>query len=136
MRHGRPHVLVRWAGRDASGDTAGEPLDKPTGCAEAIAAFGRATGRGHRARPSLARQPPPPLLPRPFPGRFHRGRRPGDLEAAVVGQRWWGSGLTTTRLSPDEGWRHRTSLPARRILARGGLLPTDVGAARRGGYAA
>jgi hypothetical protein len=38
MRYGRPYVLVRWAGRDASGDT-WEPLDNLTNCAEAIAAF-------------------------------------------------------------------------------------------------
>jgi hypothetical protein len=68
MRYGRPYVLVRWADRDASGDT-WEPLDNLTNCAKAIAAFERATGR---------------VLPRPAPSqpaahsphRFHRGRHP------------------------------------------------------------
>ena len=31
MRYGRPYVLVRWAGCDASGDT-WEPLDNLTNC--------------------------------------------------------------------------------------------------------
>ena len=51
LRYGRPYLLVRWAGSDASGDT-WEPLDSLTECAEAISAFKRATGR---------------VLPRPAP---------------------------------------------------------------------
>jgi hypothetical protein len=38
MRYGLPLVLVRWADRDASGDT-WEPLDNLTNCEEAISAF-------------------------------------------------------------------------------------------------
>ena len=64
MRYGRPYVLVRWAGRDASGDT-WEPLDNLTNCAEAIAAFERATGRVlPLPAPAAATAAPPP---RPFP---------------------------------------------------------------------
>jgi hypothetical protein len=44
LRYGRPRVLVRWAGCDASGDT-WEPLDNLTSCEEAISTFERATGR-------------------------------------------------------------------------------------------
>jgi hypothetical protein len=54
MRYGLPHVLVQWAGRDASGDT-WEPLDNLTNCEEAIAAFEQP------ARCSLPRPAPPPL---------------------------------------------------------------------------
>jgi hypothetical protein len=36
MRYGRPHVLVRWTGSDASGDT-WEQLENLTNCEEAIA---------------------------------------------------------------------------------------------------
>ena len=53
MRWGRPYVLVRWAGLDASGDT-WEQLDNLTNCEDAIAAFERATGS------SLPRPAPPP----------------------------------------------------------------------------
>ena len=46
----RCDLLVRWAGRDASGDT-WEPLDSSTDCLEAISAFERATGySGQRRR--------------------------------------------------------------------------------------
>ena len=38
MRYGRPHVLVRWAGRDASGDT-WEPLERLPPCEAALIAF-------------------------------------------------------------------------------------------------
>ncbi len=64
------YVLVRWVGREASGDT-WEPLDNT--CAEAIAAFDRAAPSPGPAR----RRPPPPSQPRrhPSPGRFHRGSR-------------------------------------------------------------
>jgi hypothetical protein len=100
MRYGRPYVLVRWAGRDASGDT-WEPLDNLTNCAEAIAAFERATGRilprpgpAPPAAPAAA-APPPPIPPAGF---TVDAAPPGDLGAALVGQRllyWW----------PDEGWQ-------------------------------
>ena len=63
MRWGRPFVLLRWAGHDASGDT-WEPLDNLTNCEEAVAAFERATGR------SLPRRaPPPPTAAAPPPRR-------------------------------------------------------------------
>jgi hypothetical protein len=44
IRYGRPYILVRWTGSDASGDT-WEPLEHLTNCKEAIATFERATGR-------------------------------------------------------------------------------------------
>jgi hypothetical protein len=43
MRYGRPHMLVRWAGRDASGDT-WEPLERLTNCEAALIAFEQDTG--------------------------------------------------------------------------------------------
>ena len=42
MLWGRPFVLVSWVGGAAPRDP-GEPLDNPTNCEEAIAAFERAT---------------------------------------------------------------------------------------------
>jgi transposase InsO family protein len=80
MRYGRPHVLVRWAGRDASGDT-WEPLDNLTNCEEAIAAFEQATGRPAGFTVDAA--------------------PPGDLGAPLVGRTllyWW----------PDDGWQRGT----------------------------
>ncbi len=53
MRAGRPHVLVRWTGLDASGDT-WEPLENLTNCEDAIRAFEQARGL------ALPRAPPPP----------------------------------------------------------------------------
>ena len=44
MRWGRPYVLVRWAGHDASGD-AWEPLDNLTICEEAVETKRHYTGR-------------------------------------------------------------------------------------------
>ena len=40
LHAGRPQVLVRWAGRDASGET-WEPLENLTNCDEAIRDFER-----------------------------------------------------------------------------------------------
>jgi hypothetical protein len=102
MRYSRPHVLVRWAGSDASGDT-WEPLDNLTNCEEAIAAFEQATGR------SLPRPAPPPPAaaaaapPPPFPpaGFTVDAAPPGDLGAPLVGRTllyWW----------PDDGWQRGT----------------------------
>ena len=101
MRWGRPYVLVRWAGLDASGDT-WEPLDNLTNCEDAIAAFERATGR------SLPRPAPPPPAaaagaPQPIPpaGFTIDAAPPGDLRAALVGRQllyWW----------PDDGWQRGT----------------------------
>jgi hypothetical protein len=73
-----PHVLVRWAVRDASGDT-WEPLDNTTNlnCEEAISAFVALRAlAGNQTLPSLPRPPPTgrrcrrptPALP---PGRLH-----------------------------------------------------------------
>ncbi len=53
MCAGCPHVLVRWTGLDASGDT-WEPLEKLTNCEDAIRAFEQARGL------VLPRAPPPP----------------------------------------------------------------------------
>jgi hypothetical protein len=102
MRYGRPYVLVRWAGSDASGDT-WEPLDNLTNCEEAIATFERATGR------SLPRPPPPPPAaapaapPPPIPpaGFTVDAAPPGDLGLSLVGRQllyWW----------PDDGWQRGT----------------------------
>ena len=101
MRYGRPHVLVRWAGRDASGDT-WEPLDNLTNCEEAISAFERATGR------TLPRPPPAPpggaaVVPVPLApvGFAVEAAPPGDLGAALVGRSilyWW----------PTDGWQRGT----------------------------
>ena len=95
-------MLVRGAGRDASGDM-WEPLDNLTNCEEAIVAFERATGR------SLPRPPPPPPAaapsapPSPIPpaGFIVDAAPPGDLRAPLVGRTllyWW----------PDEGWQRGT----------------------------
>ena len=101
MRYGRPHVLVRWTGSDASGDT-WEPLENLTNCEEAIAAFERATGRAlprPAPRPPLAAGPAPPPLP---PTGFTVDAAPlSDLGAALVGRQllyWW----------PDDGWQRGT----------------------------
>ena len=110
MRYGRPYVLVRWAGRDASGDT-WEPLDNLTNCAEAIAAFERATGlvlpRPAPPPPAAAAAAPPPPIP---PAGFTVDvAPPGDLGAALVGKRllyWW----------PGEGWQRGT---VARLCTRG-----------------
>jgi len=103
MRYGRPHVLVRWVGRDASGDT-WEPLDNLTNCEEAIAAFESASGR---TLPRPARPPGPPAAagPAPFPlppaGFTIEVAPPPDLGASLVGRQllyWW----------PDDGWQRGT----------------------------
>ena len=101
MRYGRPYVLVRWAGRDASGDT-WEPLDNLTNCAEAIAAFEQATGRS-LPRPALAPPALPGAAPAPIaPAGFSvDAAPPGDLGGALVGRTilyWW----------PADGWQRGT----------------------------
>jgi hypothetical protein len=73
MRYGRPHVLVRWAGRDASGDTR-ESLERPTTCEAAIVDFQQATGR---ALPRPAPLPPTAAVDRVHCRRGPSGR-PGD----------------------------------------------------------
>jgi hypothetical protein len=135
-RYGRPHVLVRWAGRDASGDTR-EPLDRRANCEEAIAAFERATGRSlprpAAAPPAVPGAPPAPIrvAPAGFIGRGRAGGRPG---------RGLGAGgprapllVALRRVAARHG---RSPLPPRRLLARRGLLAADLGAARHGGLAA
>jgi hypothetical protein len=98
MRYGRPYVLVRWNGRDASGDT-WEPLDGLPDCADAIAAFEQDTGH------FLPRPPPVPsgAPPQPIPpaGFTVDPAPPGDLGAALVGRTllyWW----------PSDGWQRGT----------------------------
>ena len=64
MRWGRPYVLVRWAGCDASRDT-WEPLDNLTNCEAAIAALERASALRAalcHAPPRRRRLSPPPCL--------------------------------------------------------------------------
>jgi hypothetical protein len=116
MRYGRPHVLVQWTGRDASGDT-WEPLENLTNCEDTIAAFERASGRTLpqlAPRPPLAVGPPPPP---PTPPRLKRhpltpagftvdAAPPPDFGAALVGRQllfWW----------LDDGWQ-----PERGTVAR------------------
>ena len=72
LRYCRPYLLVRWAGRDASGDTR-EPLDSLKDCAEAISAFERATGRMLSPQPCCHG---PRCRRRPSPPRRRRRRRP------------------------------------------------------------
>ena len=98
MRYGRPYVLVRWAGCDASGDT-WEPLDNLTNCEEAIAAFEQTLGRA-LPRPALAPPARPGAAPAPIaPAGFTvDAAPPGNLGAALVGRTilyWW----------PTDGWQ-------------------------------
>jgi hypothetical protein len=116
-----PAVLVRWAGRDASGDTR-EPLDRLTNCEEAIAAFERATGRSI-PRPAAA----PPVVPgaprRPSPPQVFRSRpRPvGGWEVA------W------TPRARAVAWTPRASRLARpNAAAAAAAAAAAVEAARRG----
>jgi hypothetical protein len=93
LRYGWPYVLVRWVGRDASGDT-WEPLDNLTNCAEAIAAFDRATCRSlprpcHPSPAAAIAAPPPPIPPADF---IVDAAPPGDLGVPLVGRtllHWW-----------------------------------------------
>jgi hypothetical protein len=109
MRYGHPHVLVRWAGRDASGDT-WELLERLTHCEAALIASEQATGRAlPRPAPPLptAAAPPPPLPPTGF---TVDAAPPGDLGAAFVGRQllfWW---------PDDDGWQRGT---VARICPRG-----------------
>ena len=98
MRYGRPNVLIRWTGCDASGDT-WEPLDSLADCEDALDAFEHATGR------SLPRPPPTPSgapsQPIPPTGFTVDPAPPGDLGAALVGRTllyWW----------PSDGWQRGT----------------------------
>jgi hypothetical protein len=113
LRYGRPYVLVRWAGSDASGDT-WEPLDNLTNCEEAIVAFERA---------------PSPRQVSSWTPRRPARRRPagtaGGADAALL--------VARRRLA---AWHRSPYLPAWGLLACGGLPPADVGPARHGGHAA
>ena len=75
MRYGRPHVLVRWAGRDASGET-WEPLENLTNCDEAIRDFERSSGV------VLPRQPEPPAPPSAAIGGVAPPRPTGEVDGA------------------------------------------------------
>ena len=98
---GRPQVLVRWAGRDASGDT-WEPLENLTNCDDAIRAFELARGV------VVPRPPPPPpsrecggVGPPLSPSGFTVDAAPGPLGLSLVGRTilyWW----------PDDGWQQGT----------------------------
>ena len=83
---GRPQVLIRWAGLDASGDT-WEPLDHLTNCEEAIQAFESARGvvlpRPPRAPPAAGCGGAPPPVPPPG---YTVEVGPGPLGAALVGR--------------------------------------------------
>ena len=135
-RYGRPDLLVRWAGRNASGHT-WEPLDSLTDCAEAVSAFKRATQTGRvLPRPT----PPPPAAaaapqPRPPPippaGFTVDSAPPNDLGAALVGRTllrvyWWSR---RRRRVAARHWHRGTPLPARCFFACRGVYATDIGAA-------
>jgi hypothetical protein len=104
-----PHVLVRWTGRDASGDR-WEPLENLNDCKEANTAFQRVTG-STLPRPT-AQRPPLSAGPGPAPPAFPPNSRagfivdvapPSDLGAAFVGRQlpvlyWW----------PDDGCQRGT----------------------------
>ena len=68
LRAGRPRVLVRWIGQDASGEI-WEPLEILTNCEEAIAAFEWSRGVKLPRRPPASPRSavvggvPPPLPP-------------------------------------------------------------------------
>ena len=134
LRYGRPNLLVRWAGHDASGDTR-EPLDSLKDCAEAISGFERASGRvlpRHSPPPPAAAAAPPPPPPPISPTGFTADSTPpDDLGAAVVGR-------TLLYWRPEDGWKRCTggSASARRFLTCRGVYAADVGAARHGGLAA
>ncbi len=123
MRHGRPHVLVRWAGRDASGDT-WEPLDNLTNCEEAISAFELATGRTPPrpppAPPGRAAASPAPLAP---VGSAIEAAPPGDLRvgAALVGR-------TILYWRPTDGWQRGT---VARLCPRGAAFSHVVAYSRQ-----
>ena len=55
LRAGRPQVLVRWAGQDASGES-WEPLENLTNCEAAIAAFERSAASSFPAALPLPRR--------------------------------------------------------------------------------
>ena len=99
MRWGRPCVLVRLAGCDASRDT-WEPLDNLTNCEEAIAAFERASGC---ALPRRRRLLQPPCLS-PLAGITIDATPPGDLRAELVGRTL----LFWSRWRPADRWQHGT----------------------------
>jgi hypothetical protein len=82
MRYGRPHVLARWTGREASGDT-WEPLERLANCEEAMAAFQRATGR---TLPRPAPRRPLAAGPAPSPLPSAGAAPPPRLGAALVGR--------------------------------------------------
>jgi hypothetical protein len=96
IRYGRPHVLVQWTSRDASGDT-WEPLENLSdqlrrshgGRTAIAAAFERGvTGRSlprPASRPPLAAGPAPPPFPRQGSPSTPRPRRTFS-GAALVGR--------------------------------------------------
>jgi hypothetical protein len=95
---GRPHMLVRWAGLDASGDT-WEPMENLTNCEAAIQDFERARGI------SVPRPPPPPpslgcggvATPLP-PSGFTVEAVPAVAGPELVGRR-------ILYLWPEDGWQ-------------------------------
>ena len=102
MRWGRPYVLVRWAGHDASGDT-WAPLDNLTNREEAVAAFERATCRSLPPRvmpPPAAAVAPPPIPPAGFTVDL---APPGDLWRSSAGPSSTGGGPRTGCPAPRRG---------------------------------
>ena len=114
MLYGRPHVLVRWAGRDASGDT-WEQLERLSNREAVLIALEnwQATGRAlprPALQPPAAASPPPPLQPTGF---TVDAAPPGVLGAALEGRQllyWWqDNGLqrgTVASLCPHGAFSH------------------------------
>ena len=107
LRAGRPQLLVRWEGKDASGDT-WEPLENLTNCEQAIRDFELAQGV------VVPRPLPPPTSqacggsspPLP-PAGFVVDPSPGDLGPDLVGRR-------VLYLWPEDGWQQGTVARASR----------------------
>ena len=111
-RAGRPQVLVRWAGRDAPGDT-WDPVEHLANCEEAIRDFERARGCTHTHTPSGAAAPPT------TPGRFHR--RPGTPDG-LPGSIGGPPNHLLVAGGRKAAWLHRSSVPSVSFLARRGIV--------------
>jgi len=99
VHYGAPQCLIRWAGKDASGDT-WEPVEHLTHCEEALQDFEAARGVAvPRPPPSARRAAPsqPPPLPPPPSGFSIAASAPDGPPAGLVGSKilyWW----------PEDGW--------------------------------
>jgi hypothetical protein len=127
------HVLVLWAGRDASGDT-WEPLERQTNCEAALIAFEQASWAGRALPQCLAPHSRLPLPPHRR-SRFSRQVSPSTrLRRGTWGRRSWaGSCSTGDRTTAGSVAQPPVSARAAgRVLTRCGVHAPDVGAARHG----